>query len=46
MRNELGIPDSEVVITMLAVGPMRDEIQVALSPRRPVDEVFHHHQAR
>jgi nitroreductase len=40
MRAAAGIPDNEVVITMLAVGHLPDEIQVASSPRRPLDEVL------
>jgi nitroreductase len=40
MRAAAGIPDNEVVITMLAVGHLPDEIRVAESPRRPIDEVL------
>ena len=39
MRAAVGIPDNEVVITMLAVGHLPERIQVAESPRRPLDEV-------
>jgi nitroreductase len=44
MRRALGIPDNEVVITMLAVGPLPDELRVAESPRRPLDEVLIRHE--
>jgi nitroreductase len=40
MRTAVGIPDNEVVITMLAVGHLPDTLIVAESPRRPIDEVL------
>ncbi len=39
LREGIGIPDNEVVITLLAVGHLPERIQVAESPRRPLDEV-------
>lgn len=40
MREAVGIPDNEVVITMLAVGHLPETFSVAESPRRPLDEVL------
>jgi nitroreductase len=40
MRRAAGIPNHEVVITMLAVGHVPAELRVAQSPRRPVDDVL------
>ena len=40
MRAAAGIPDNEVVITMLAVGHLPEELRVAQSPRRPVEDVL------
>jgi len=39
------IPDSQVVIMMVAVGPLPDEFAVAQSPRRALDEVIVFHDA-
>ena len=40
MRAAAGIPDNEVVITMLAVGHLPEQLRVAQSPRRPVEDVL------
>lgn len=39
-RNQLGIPDSQVIITLLAAGRLLPEFTVAASPRRPLEEVL------
>ncbi|WP_205421294.1 nitroreductase family protein [Rhizobium terrae] len=39
-RNVCRIPPNEVIITMIAVGPLREEYEVAHSPRRDVGEVL------
>lgn len=40
-RKVCKIPEKEVIITMIAVGPLREEYQVAQSPRRePSDVLF------
>lgn len=41
MRKEMGIPDCEVVITMIAVGHLRERFKVARSERRPLHEIAH-----
>jgi nitroreductase len=40
MRHALGIPDNELVIMMIAVGNFPEELSVALSARRPLDEIL------
>ena len=40
MRRALGIPDNEVVITLLVAGHLHPEFSVAASPRRPLNEVL------
>lgn len=37
----LAIPEDEAVITLMAVGVMKPEFQVAISPREPIEKVFH-----
>ncbi len=39
-RRVCRIPDREVIITMMAVGPLRDEYKVAYSPRRSLCDVL------
>ena len=41
LRRVLNIPDSEVIITLLVGGCLREEFVVAASPRLPIDEVMH-----
>jgi nitroreductase len=41
MRKEMGIPDSEAVITMTAVGHLKERFKVARSHRRPLHEIAH-----
>ena len=41
LRRTLKIPDSEIIITLLVAGCLRDEFAVAASPRLPTDEVLH-----
>lgn len=38
-----GIPESEVIITMMAIGNYPDDLSVAMSERRALDEVLHFH---
>lgn len=40
LRRELGLPENEVVITLLAVGRLRETFTVAASPRRPLRDVL------
>lgn len=40
LRRELGLPDHEVVITLLAAGHLRPTFPVAASPRRPLSDVL------
>lgn len=41
LRWALKIPDSEIIITLLAAGCLRGEFVVAASPRLPTNEVLH-----
>lgn len=41
MRRNIGIPDSEAVITLMAVGRLPDRFKVAISPRYPVSSMLH-----
>ncbi|MCC6984050.1 MAG: nitroreductase family protein [Bauldia sp.] len=41
MRREMGIPDCEAVITMMAVGHLKERFKVARSHRRPLHEIAH-----
>jgi nitroreductase len=40
LRRALGIPDSEIIITLLVGGCLREEFAVAASPRLPLDDVI------
>ncbi len=40
LRKRVGVPDSEVIIALIAVGHIPSEITVALSPRLQVSTVF------
>lgn len=39
-RNEFNIPDNELVIMMIAVGELKDEINVAESPRKNLEDFY------
>lgn len=39
LRREIGLPENEVIITLLAVGRLRERFTVAASPRRPLSQV-------
>ncbi|WP_416906902.1 MAG: nitroreductase family protein [Polymorphobacter sp.] len=41
LRHALGISEDEAIITMMAVGVMKEAFQVAISPRERVEHVFH-----
>lgn len=43
LRKDIAISDSEVVIMMIAVGQLPDELQVAQSPRRKVQDILVYH---
>lgn len=43
MRKAAGIPDNELVIMMIAVGHLPDQLSVAYSARRPLDQVLIRH---
>ncbi len=40
LRRCLGIPDSEIVITMMSAGHLKDEFRVPVSQRKPLDDVL------
>lgn len=40
LRHHLGIPDDELVITMMSAGHMKDTFSVPVSHRKPLDEVL------
>jgi hypothetical protein len=40
MRGFVGIPDSELVITMIGFGHMPERFKVPRSQRKPLDEVL------
>lgn len=40
-RAAFGIPDSQLVISMVAIGHLKDSFPVAESPRRPVTDILH-----
>lgn len=40
MRDAVGIPDSELVITMMAAGHMKESFEVPVSARKSLDEVL------
>ena len=40
LRHALGIPDNEIVITLMSAGHLKDEFQVPVSSRKPLDEVL------
>lgn len=40
MRQALGVPDNEVVITFMAVGQIPETVEVAVSPAPPVESVL------
>jgi len=40
LRQAVGIPQSEAIILLVAVGHMPEEFTIAQSPRKPVDEVL------
>ncbi|WPJ95009.1 nitroreductase family protein [Coraliomargarita algicola] len=39
MRKDIGIPEGEVIIALIAVGGLREKYTVAASPRRPVESI-------
>lgn len=41
MRRAIGIPDSDAVITLMAVGRLPEQFKVAISPRYPVESMLH-----
>ena len=41
LHSLLEIPEDEAVITLMAVGVMKVEFRVAISPREPIEQVFH-----
>lgn len=45
LRRALNIPGSEIIITLLVAGCLRNEFDVAASPRIPTDEVLHRLEA-
>lgn len=40
LRRKVGIPDSELVITMMAAGYLKPEFRVPVSARKPVEQVL------
>jgi nitroreductase len=40
LKSEAGIPDTELVMMMIAVGHLPETLRVAQSPRKPLDEVL------
>lgn len=40
MRKAAGIPDSHIIITLIAIGNIPEELYVAESPRLPLDEIL------
>lgn len=40
LRREIGLPDNEVIITLLAAGHLREAFTVAASPRRPLADAL------
>ncbi|WP_245521639.1 nitroreductase family protein [Rhizobium leguminosarum] len=42
MRTCVGIPDNEIIITLIGFGHMRDEFRVPVSARKPIDMVLTH----
>lgn len=43
MRRAVGIPDNEIVIMMIALGHLPDDLKVAQSTRKNLDEVIRWH---